>query len=158
MLWAIALFAPNPEILAKYRYSVLFAGFLLLMLTAVLGTDVNGARLWLEAGPVQVQTAELVKVALVVFLAAYLSDNLELVGSSWRVGRFDIPPIPYLAPMGVMWGLCIAALLVLNDLGTALLFFSLFSGHALRREWADFAVFAGHAAFCRGIWPGVCGR
>jgi cell division protein FtsW (lipid II flippase) len=126
LLWMIALFAPNPEILARYRYSVLFAGLALLGLTAVLGTDVNGARLWLEAGPVQVQSAELVKLALVVFLAAYLSDNLELIGSNWRVGRLSVPPIPYLAPMGVMWGLCVAALLILNDLGAALLFFSLF--------------------------------
>jgi len=126
VLWVVALFAPNPEILARYRYSVLFAGLGLLGLTALLGNEVNGARLWLEAGPIQVQTAEIVKLALVVFLAAYLSDNLELVGSSWRVGRFNVPPLPYLAPMGVMWGLCVAALLVLNDLGTALLFFSLF--------------------------------
>jgi cell division protein FtsW (lipid II flippase) len=126
LLWAIALFAPDPEILSRYRYSVLCGGLALLGLTAVLGTDVNGARLWLEAGPVQVQSAELVKLALVVFLAAYLSENLELVGSSWRVGRFEVPPIPYLAPMGVMWGLCVAALLILNDLGAALLFFSLF--------------------------------
>jgi cell division protein FtsW (lipid II flippase) len=126
LLWMIALFAPNPQILARYRYSVLFAGLALLGLTAVLGTDVNGARLWLEAGPVQVQSAELVKLALVVFLAAYLSDNLELIGSNWRIGRLSVPPIPYLAPMGVMWGLCVAALLILNDLGAALLFFSLF--------------------------------
>ncbi|CAN5786814.1 FtsW/RodA/SpoVE family cell cycle protein [soil metagenome] len=126
VMWMVALFAPNPEMLAKYRYSVLFAGLALLGLTALLGADVNGSRLWLEAGPIQVQSAELVKLALVVFLAAYLSDNLELVGASWRVGRFNVPPIPYLAPMGVMWGLCVAALLVLNDLGAALLFFSLF--------------------------------
>src|SRR5680860_617885 len=68
LLWAVALFAPNPEILAEYRYSVLFVGLALLALTAVVGTEVNGARLWLKLGPLQLQTAELVKLALVVFL------------------------------------------------------------------------------------------
>jgi cell division protein FtsW (lipid II flippase) len=126
LLWAVAFFAPNPGILARYRYTILFAGIALLGITAILGTSINGARLWISAGPVVVQTTELVKLALIVFLAAYLSDNLELVGASWRIWRLDLPPVPYLAPMAVMSGLCTAALIVLNDLGTALLFFSLF--------------------------------
>ncbi len=126
LMWAVANFFPDPVFLAKWRYSVLFGGIFLLLLTAVIGTKVNGARLWISVGGVQIQTAELVKVALVVFLAAYLSENEQLIGSSWKVGWFDLPPIPYLAPMVVMWGLCLVALVLLNDLGTALLFFLLF--------------------------------
>ncbi len=126
IMWAVALFAPNPEILARFRYSILFAGLGLLAVTAVLGTEIQGARLWLQAGPIVIQTTEIAKLALIVFLAAYLAENLELVGSSWRLGRVTLPPVPYLAPMVVMCGLGTAALMVLNDLGTALLFFSLF--------------------------------
>ncbi len=126
LMWAIAVLFPNPEFLANWRYSVLFAGIAMLIVTAVMGTAVNGARLWITIGGVQIQSAEIVKVALVVFLAAYLSENEQLIGSSWKVGWFDLPPIPYLAPMGVMWGLCLVALVLLNDLGTALLFFLLF--------------------------------
>jgi cell division protein FtsW (lipid II flippase) len=126
LMWAVAIFFPDPRFLANWRYSVLFGGILLLLITAVIGTTVNGARLWISVGGVQIQTAELVKVALVVFLAAYLSENEQLIGSSWKVGWFDLPPIPYLAPMIVMWGLCLIALVLLNDLGTALLFFLLF--------------------------------
>lgn len=126
LMWAVALFSPNPSFLANWRYSVLFGGIALLMLTAGIGSTVNGARLWITIGGVQIQTAELVKIALVVFLAAYLSENEQLIGSSWKVGWFDLPPIPYLAPMIVMWGLCLVALVLLNDLGTALLFFLLF--------------------------------
>ncbi len=125
-MWAVAIFFPDPSFLANWRYTVLFGGILLLIVTAAIGTTVNGARLWITVGGVQIQTAELVKVALVVFLAAYLSENEQLIGSSWRVGWFDLPPIPYLAPMVVMWGLCLVALVLLNDLGTALLFFLLF--------------------------------
>ncbi|HET9659359.1 MAG TPA: FtsW/RodA/SpoVE family cell cycle protein [Thermomicrobiales bacterium] len=126
LMWAIAVFFPDPTFLAHWRYSVLFGGILLLLVTAAIGTTVNGARLWISIGGVQIQTAELVKVALVVFLAAYLSENEQLIGSSWKVGWFDLPPIPYLAPMVAMWGLCLVALVLLNDLGTALLFFLLF--------------------------------
>lgn len=126
LMWALAVFFPDPSFLSDWRYTILFGGLLLLGITAVFGTVVNGARLWITVGGVQVQTAEIVKVALVVFLAAYLSENEQLIGSSWKVGWFDLPPIPYLAPMGVMWGLCLLALVVLNDLGTALLFFLLF--------------------------------
>ncbi|MGD9712214.1 MAG: FtsW/RodA/SpoVE family cell cycle protein [Thermomicrobiales bacterium] len=126
LIWAIALLAPNPEILAPYRYSVLSAGLALLALTAVAGTEINGARLWISAGPVVIQSTEVVKLALIVFLAAYLSQNLELVGSSWRLGRLRVPPLPYLAPMVVMCGLSTAALMILNDLGTGLLFFMVF--------------------------------
>jgi len=126
LMWGVAVFFPNPTFLANWRYSVLFGGIALLVVTAAIGSTVNGARLWITIGGVQIQTAELVKVALVIFLAAYLSENEQLIGSSWKVGWFDLPPIPYLAPMGVMWGLCLVALVLLNDLGTALLFFLLF--------------------------------
>ena len=126
LMWAVAILFPDPRFLANWRYSVLFGGILLLILTAGIGTSVNGARLWITVGGVQIQTAEMVKVALVIFLAAYLSENEQLIGSSWRVGWLNLPPIPYLAPMVVMWGLCLVALVLLNDLGTALLFFLLF--------------------------------
>lgn len=126
LMWGVANFFPDPTFLANYRYTVLFGGIVLLIATAAIGTTVNGARLWITVGGVQIQTAEMVKVALVVFLAAYLSENEQLIGSSWKVGWFDLPPIPYLAPMIVMWGLCLVALVLLNDLGTALLFFLLF--------------------------------
>ncbi len=126
LMWGVAVFFPNPAFLANWRYSVLFGGIALLAVTAAIGSTVNGARLWITIGGVQIQTAELVKVALVIFLAAYLSENEQLIGSSWKVGWFDLPPIPYLAPMLMMWGLCLVALVLLNDLGTALLFFLLF--------------------------------
>jgi cell division protein FtsW (lipid II flippase) len=126
LIWAITVFLPNPGFLSNFRYTILFTGLGLLALTAIVGTEVNGARLWIGIGGVQIQTAELVKVALVIFLAAYLSENLQLIGSSWRVGRLNLPPIPYLAPMVLMWSLCLATLILLNDIGTALLFFLLF--------------------------------
>ncbi|MEZ4500220.1 MAG: FtsW/RodA/SpoVE family cell cycle protein [Thermomicrobiales bacterium] len=138
---------PNPEILAPYRYTILTGGLGLLAVTAVLGTEIQGARLWLSVGPIVIQTTELAKLALIVFLAAYLSENLELVGSSWRIWRVDLPPLPYLAPMVVMCGLCTLALMMLNDLGTALLFFSLFMTMLFAANGKAFHVLLGLSLF-----------
>lgn len=150
VMWAVAVFFPDPSFLANWRYTVLFGGLLLLLVTAVIGTTVNGARLWISVGGVQIQTAELVKVALVIFLAGYLSENEQLLGASWRVGWFDLPPIPYLAPMIAMWGLCLVALVLLNDLGTALLFFLLFLIMLYVASGRSFWVLLGLVAFVGG--------
>jgi len=125
LMWAVAVFFPDPSFLATWRYSILFGGIALLVVTAIIGTTVNGARLWISIAGVQIQTAELVKVALVVFLAAYLSENEQLIGSSWKVG-WSICLRFLSGAHGGMWGLCLVALVLLNDLGTALLFFLLF--------------------------------
>src|SRR5437764_4466795 len=61
----------------------LFASCALLMLVLVpgLGKEVNGARRWFAAGPVQFQPSELVKLALVLYAARYLADHPQRIGS-----------------------------------------------------------------------------
>ncbi len=86
----------------------------------------GGARLWISIGPIQIQPSEISKVTLVIFLAAYLDEKRDLIGSSWQVGRLQLPPIPYLVPMGIMWAASLLTLVALNDLGPALLFFGVF--------------------------------
>ncbi len=89
-----------------------FALFLLI-LVARFGHVGKGAQRWLEIGPLQVQPSELMKIALVVALAAWFSR------ADWdRVGKplFLIPPIlAILAPV----------LLILKEpnLGTAVITF-----------------------------------
>ena len=113
--------------LRAYKYTWAAAGIGLLALTFVFGSDVNGARLTLSIGPVSGQPSELLKVILVVFLAAYLSENRSLLArESTRVGPLRLPPIPYLAPMVAMWAIAIGVVIVQRDLGAALLFFAVF--------------------------------
>jgi cell division protein FtsW (lipid II flippase) len=112
--------------LQRYRYLILIAAIALQMSTFFIGTEVYGAKLWIEIGPIQIQPSEIVKLALVAFLASYLDENRDLLASGWRVGPLTLPPIPYLIPMGVMWAACLLTLVVLNDLGSALLFFGVF--------------------------------
>jgi cell division protein FtsW (lipid II flippase) len=113
--------------LRLYKYTWAAAGVALLLLTFVLGTEINGQRLTLSFGPISGQPSELLKVILVVFLAGYLSENRSLlVEESTRIGPIAIPPLPYLAPMVAMWAIALGIVVVQRDLGAALLFFAVF--------------------------------
>jgi cell division protein FtsW (lipid II flippase) len=112
--------------LQRYRYLIILGAIALQMSTFFVGTEVYGAKLWIQLGPIQIQPSEIVKLALVAFLASYLDENRDLLASGWRVGPVTLPPIPYLIPMGLMWAASLLTLIVLNDLGSALLFFGIF--------------------------------
>ncbi len=113
--------------LREYRYTWAVLGIALLAAVFVLGEEVNGARLSIHLGPLSGQPSELLKVILVVFLAAYLADNRPMLArSSLRVGPLRLPPLPYLLPMLAMWGIALSMVIVQKDLGAALLLFSVF--------------------------------
>lgn len=124
---ALALAVRSDRWLRAYKYTWAAAGIVLLAMTFVFGSDVNGARLALTIGPLSGQPSELLKVILVVFLAAYLSENRSLLAEeSTRLGPLRLPPLPYLAPMAAMWAIALGIVIVQRDLGAALLFFAVF--------------------------------
>ena len=123
----LAIVVRSDRWLRLYKYTWAAAGVGLLLLTFVLGTEINGQRLTISFGPVSGQPSELLKVILVVFLAGYLSENRPLlVDESTRIGPIAIPPLPYLAPMVAMWAIALGIVVVQRDLGAALLFFAVF--------------------------------
>jgi cell division protein FtsW (lipid II flippase) len=114
--------------LRLYKYTWAAAGLVLLALTFVFGSEVNGSRLTLEIGPLAGQPSELLKVILVVFFAAYLAENRVLLADA-RVrvgGPITVPPLPYLAPIAAMLALALGIVVVQRDLGAALLFYAVF--------------------------------
>ena len=128
-LWLVVMLSGPFKVqgwLKRYKYTWLLLTLALQAATFFVGTEVGGARLWINLGPIQIQPSEISKVTLVIFLAAYLDEKRDLIGSSWQVGRLQLPPIPYLVPMGIMWGASLLTLVALNDLGPALLFFGVF--------------------------------
>jgi cell division protein FtsW (lipid II flippase) len=127
LMATVALF-PWLHRMRRYKYTLAAFGLVLLigLLVPGLGTERGGARLWYDLGPILFQPSELVKVIIVFFLAAYLDERRDLLASEYRVGPFRLPPLPYLAPMAAMWGLSMLALVLLKDLGAALLFFGIF--------------------------------
>lgn len=98
----------------------------LLVLPALpgLGRTINGSSLWIALGPISFQPGEIAKVLMVVFLAGYLRDKRELLASG--LGRFGLPPLKHFGPLLVLWGAAMLVLFQSNDLGGALLYFSVF--------------------------------
>ncbi|MDQ4036707.1 MAG: FtsW/RodA/SpoVE family cell cycle protein [Chloroflexota bacterium] len=127
VMLAIAVGLRDDGILRHYKYSWAAIGIGLLAATLLLGYEVNGARLWIDLGPISVQPGELLKIVLVIFIAAYLAETRTLLTSaSVRIGFISIPPLPYFLPMLVLFGAVMLIVVRLNDLGTALLFFGIF--------------------------------
>jgi cell division protein FtsW (lipid II flippase) len=117
------------RVLDRYRYSWLLLGLVLLVLPVlpVLGREINGARLWVRIGPFSGQPAEAAKIALVVFLAAYLAERKELLATAtYRAGPFLLPEIKYFMPLLLAWAVSLFVLFFEKDLGSSLLFFGVF--------------------------------
>jgi cell division protein FtsW (lipid II flippase) len=116
------------RVISRYKYILGFAGvgLLLLPMTPV-GATINGARLWVRMGAFSFQPGELAKVCLVIFFAAYLAERKELLAiASRRVVGLHVPDIKHFGPLLVMWGLSLAVMFFETDLGSSLLFFSIF--------------------------------
>jgi cell division protein FtsW (lipid II flippase) len=100
---------------------------LLLPLLPVIGSTVNGSRIWIRLGPLGFQPGEVAKVLLVVFFAGYLvlhRDALALAGR--RFVGIDLPRGRDLGPILLMWLISLGVLVFQRDLGSSLLFFGLF--------------------------------
>lgn len=114
--------------LADYRYVLGVGGLGLLFLTAFLGIEQGGARLWLVAGPIRFQPGELVRLGLGIFLAAVFSENVQLFAHpTARLGPIRIPEPRHLVPLLSMWVLFLFVLVVQRDLGSAVLYYTLFA-------------------------------
>ena len=120
-LFALALIGLRRDYRALENYKYLFgiAAIALLFLPRVpgLGTTVNGARLWVRAGPIQFQPGEFAKIFLIVFLAAYLREKRETLAQA---------RLKDIGPLLLIWGGCMLTLVSSNDLGSALLYYGIF--------------------------------
>jgi len=119
----------NHRVLARYRYIAMAAAIalLLLPLAPVIGTEVNGAQVWIRVFGLSFQPGELAKIALAIFFAGYLMtarDSLSLMGR--RVLGIRFPRVRDLGPILVIWAVSMAVLVFQRDLGTSLLYFGLF--------------------------------
>ena len=76
------------EIISPRLVTALLLGsftLLLLVLVPGVGVEVNGARRWFAAGPIQFQPSEVMKIALVLYAARYLADHPKRM-RSFRAG------------------------------------------------------------------------
>lgn len=123
------LIVQRPRTLDRYRYTLMALGVIALAAPLVpgLGLNINGAQLWVKVGPVIVQPGEFAKIALAVFFASYLVEKRELLTlSTRRIGGLHLPEPRHLAPLLGAWGVAILVMVAERDLGSSLLFFTLF--------------------------------
>ena len=91
--------------------SIAMAGILLLLVFVPgVGREVNGARRWIDLGPLGFQPSEVAKWAMVLWIAAWGGRRGGMLGTFWK------GLAPALLLVGLMCGL-----VLLEDLGTALL-------------------------------------
>jgi cell division protein FtsW len=91
---------------------LLFGSFALLLLVLVpgFGVRVNGARRWFAAGPIQFQPSELMKLALILYVARHLAEHSKRLRSFRQA----------IAPIAVVVGPACLLIVVEPDLGTTL--------------------------------------
>ena len=87
------------------------AGSILLLKTSM-GKTVNGATRWLELGPLgQVQPAEIVKIAVLVFIAGYIAEKKEEIND---LKTYGLPLIVTVGMAGLVY-------LISNNLSIAII-------------------------------------
>lgn len=104
-------FLENPDRVNKWRIVIMILALGLLGLNIVLGTVKGGAANWIVIGGVSVQPSEFVKICF-IFVGAAALDYLQTKKS--------------LIEFIVFSAMCVGALFIMSDLGTALIFFGTF--------------------------------
>jgi cell division protein FtsW (lipid II flippase) len=142
--------------LERYRYTIVVASLLILVLPRVpgLGEYANGAYLAVKVpGLGAFQPEEFAKIGLVIFLASYLRDTRQVMVSGGR--RFlgvTFPPIKFFGPIVVIWGVAMAIMVLLSDMGSSLMLYGgLLAVLYVATGRASFVVI-GLIAFGLGAW------
>ena len=100
------------ELLRRTTYPVLLIAILLMAAVALgFGRSAGGATRWLAVGPVNVQPAELAKLAMILWLAHSLAKKAH------RVRTFSIGFLPHILIAGLLMLLCLAQ----PDFGSAVM-------------------------------------
>lgn len=127
----LVLLLRNHRVLFRFTYIFGLFAFVLLLLPLIpgIGREVSGAKVWIQFGSIiSFQPGEVAKIALAIFFAGYLvrtRDSLAFAGKKFLGMRF--PRIRDLGPIFVVWLLSMAIIVFQHDLGTALLYFGMFT-------------------------------
>ena len=129
---AVLIAVPKLERLADYKYTMFLGCIILQILPFIpgLGHTHQGATRWIIIPGLgfSFQPGEIAQILLILFLAAYLAENRELLSISTRklFAAIPIPEPRTLAPLVVMWAISFFIMIFQRDLGASLLFFSVF--------------------------------
>lgn len=125
----VIIFMRNMDKTANYKYTLMIIGLILLLspLLPVIGNEIYGSRIWLSIGGFSFQPGEIAKIFIVLFLAAYLAQNREMLSVfTHKVGPFKFPDLPTILPLLIMWLISMAIVVFEKDLGSALIVYFVF--------------------------------
>jgi len=100
--------------LERYSKVIYFGAIVLLIMVIISGRTTYGARRWLAIGPFDFQPSEFAKIALIAFLADFLSENKQKLDNFFY----------YLLPFAYT-GLLILLVFMQPDLGTSLVYLAI---------------------------------
>ncbi|MET7639215.1 FtsW/RodA/SpoVE family cell cycle protein [Streptomyces sp. NPDC005438] len=122
----ILLALKDHRVLQRYTY-ISMATALVLLVLPVFFPPVNGARIWVKLGFINIQPGEFAKIIIAVFFAGYLMVKRDALAlASRRFMGLYLPRGRDLGPILMIWALSLMILVFETDLGTSLLFFGLF--------------------------------
>jgi len=119
LIWvALGLIAMTVALMVDCRWlyqqakPILYIAIVLLIMVKIpgIGKTVNGATRWIGMGPLQIQPSEVIKLAMVLVMARFLSAD------PYRIRSFRRGIIPSLVLLGLICGL----IMLQPDLGTTL--------------------------------------
>jgi peptidoglycan glycosyltransferase len=125
----IAVAAFIATLLARYKWTLFVGGAALLLMPMVpgLGYSVGGAEIWVNLGPINFQPGEFAKLSFAIFFAGYLAERRELIAAgTWKIGPIRLPEPRHILPILVAWAFSVVVMVGQKDLGSSLLFFTLF--------------------------------
>lgn len=112
LLFCVLIWFMNDlERVMKWRLAIAIGAVVLFALNLVLAKENNGARNWISLGPISVQPSEFIKIAF-VFVGASTLDRLQTARN--------------LSGFILFGGVCLGALFLMRDFGTACIFFITF--------------------------------
>ncbi len=121
----------NIHWLQRYKYSAALFGVLLFCTTLYNTLKVKNldspTHDQLKIGSFGFQPSELLKICIVIFFAAYLTETRDVLAEGgMRLGALRLPPLRQLGPLALMLGIGLVLFLVVRELGLALLIYGIF--------------------------------
>ncbi|MFC1601574.1 putative lipid II flippase FtsW [Candidatus Sumerlaeota bacterium] len=118
LLGLIALFgfySINYEAVTRHHWLILGLAVVGLLAVLATGARINGARRWIQLGPLTLQPSEFAKLALVIFMSKFLHDNKDRLDSFKRV----------FAPCAAVSGVFMLLLMLEPDFGATVVVFAI---------------------------------
>ena len=86
----LAMLKTPTRTLHKFMWLILGISFLLLI-GVLFGREINGAKRWINIGPFNIQPTEIFKIAIILYLASFLTRRVDILTKFRKVWFVGIP-------------------------------------------------------------------